>query len=386
MGLDLGFEQGGFEIRVASDINKDALATIRKNRPDILVIPGDIRGVPPDEILEKAELGIGDVTVVIGGPPCQAFSTAGKRLSINDKRKDRGGDLVFKFIEAIEGIRPKSFVFENVAGLISAAEKHVSFYERRNRKDAEFWPDEVLGSAFEKIIDRFKKTRYHLSWGILNAADYGVAQKRKRLIVFGSKRGPPIPPPPRTHVEDIESPQKGMKHWVMWNKSEEFVAPKTKTRPQPWKTLKVGLHGLDDRRPEYVPFPAWGKYLKYLHEGQCWIHLPLHLQEEAMGGAFDTGKGKRAGHRGGRRGFFRRLSWNEPAPTLVTSPIMKATCLCHPTKLRPLSVKEYAKLQGFPDDWQFVGSTEAKYRMIGEAVPVGLANAIARVIARHVKQ
>lgn len=110
----------------------------------------------------------------------------------------------------------------------------------------------------------------------------------------------------------------------------------------------------------------------YLYKRHCKICL-----------RHDTDDPKRKGKQGGRRGFFRRLSWDAPSPTLVTSPTQMGTCICHPDEDRPLSVKEYARIQGFPDDWEFVGSTEQKYRMIGEAVPIDLARIIAETIMTH---
>ena len=131
-----------------------------------------------------------------------------------------------------------------------------------------------------------------------------------------------------------------------------------------------------------MKFPSWGKYLKYIPRGTGgnWTDLPDNIKNEAMGGAADSDDPKRKGKQGGRTGFYRRLAWNSPAPTLVTSPTQMGTCICHPDEDRPLSVKEYAKLQGFPDDWEFVGTTSQKYRMIGEAVPIQLAFVIAKTI------
>ena len=124
------------------------------------------------------------------------------------------------------------------------------------------------------------------------------------------------------------------------------------------------------------------KFLKYIPKktGGCWIDLPKKLQIEAMGGAADTDDPKRKGKQGGRRGFYRRLSWKKPSPTLVTSPTQSGTLMCHPEYDRPLSVKEYAVIQGFPDNWKFQGSLADRYRMIGEAVPVKLAKIIAKTI------
>ena len=115
-----------------------------------------------------------------------------------------------------------------------------------------------------------------------------------------------------------------------------------------------------------------------------WKDLPKNVRKEAMGRAADTDDPKRKGKQGGRTGFFRRLSWDLPAPTLVTSPSQLGTCICHPDEDRPLTVREYARLQGFPDTWEFVGSIPQKYRMIGEAVPIQLAEVIAATLTKNI--
>lgn len=356
MGFDLGFEAEGFETCVANDINKYAVATIKKNRPHTPVIDRDIRDVSTDEILEKAGLRVGEATVVIGGPPCQPFSTAGRRLSIQDPQ----GSLFLHFVRITEEAQPEFFVMENVKGLVSAAIRHVGFYERINNKHT-LAPEERLGSAFDFVLKRLKQTGYSLNWDVLNAADYGVPQKRERLIIMGARENPPVPLPERTHVPRPTMTTEGK---IL----------------KPWLTLRDALHGLKDPSPELLPLPRWGKYLKYVPPGGCWINIPKKLQKSAMGGAYDSGGDYKASKRGGRRGFYRRLSWDKPAPTLVTSPVMKGSCLCHPDGNRPLSIREYARIQQFPDDWEFVGSTAAKYKQIGEAVPVGLARAISKMV------
>jgi DNA (cytosine-5)-methyltransferase 1 len=114
--------------------------------------------------------------------------------------------------------------------------------------------------------------------------------------------------------------------------------------------------------------------MKYIPEGGDWRNLPTELHEEALKGAYDhAGNGKK----GGRTGFYRRLSFSKPAPTLLTSPVYKSSVLAHPTENRPLSVKEYARIQGFPDNWLFFQKTTTKYRLIGQAVPVPLGRALA---------
>ena len=335
MGLDLGFEKKGFEIRAAVDNHPAVFDTIRANRPLIPIINEDIRQVSAHAILKKAGLQKAEPTVVIGGPPCQPFSTAGRRLSLCDER----GALVFEFIRIVRQIKPMFFVFENVPGLRSATLKHISFYERAEKKPHEIQEESRLGKAFALLLKKFRRTGYRLTVEILNAADYGAPQKRRRLFIMGSRDG---------QLLDIRETKRGC------------------------TTLRDALKGLDDAEPEFLPFPPWGAYLKYVPPGGDWRDLPPKIQKEAMGRAFFS--------QGGRTGFFRRLHWDRPVPTLVSSPIRKATCLAHPDEIRPLSIKEYSAIQGFPKSWKFSGSTKEKYQMIGNAVPLHLSMVVSKTI------
>lgn len=363
MGMDIGFENAGFKTVYSNDITKFACNTIRKNKPHTPCDEGDITNISSSHILTKSGLQKDEVDVIIGGPPCQSFSTAGMRKGFEDKR----GEALLEFIRIIREIRPKIFVFENVPGLKSMAKKHIPFYDRISIDKEKLSKDQQYGSLFVEVLEKFSGiSGYKIDWKILNAADYGVPQKRKRLILIGSR----IVDPKIIFIE-IEKQAK----WTDPNKAE-------KEKKHPWKTLKEALSGLDDDEKECTKFPKWGKYLKYVPAGGCWIDLPKKIQIEAMGGAADTDDPKRKGKQGGRRGFYRRLSWDLPAPTLVTSPSQMATCICHPDEDRPLTVREYARIQGFPDEWEFVGSMSEKYRMIGEAVPVDLAKIIGNAIEK----
>lgn len=364
MGLDLGFEKAGFATRYTNDITSFACNTIRENRPKIYCDEGDITEILSKEILQRASLQKGSVDVVIGGPPCQSFSTAGKRRGFKDKR----GFALLQYLRVINDVQPKFFVFENVPGLMSMAKSHISFYDRMNNKKRKLSKAQKYGSLFEEIIAEFKNiTGYKIEWKKLNAADYGVPQKRKRFILIGSRVADPS-----LVFTEIE-------------KLARFADPvkAVDLGKKPWRTLRDALDGLKDPEKEHVNFPKWGKYLEHVPPGGCWVDLPSKLVRQAMKGAADSQDPKKRGLQGGRRGFYRRLAWDAPSPTLVTTPVMLGSCICHPDETRPLTVKEYSRLQGFPDTWDFVGSTIQKYRMIGEAVPVELAKVIATAIKKN---
>ncbi|MDI9640609.1 DNA cytosine methyltransferase [Geitlerinema splendidum] len=349
-GLDLGLEQAGFQTVSLVENEPDAVKTIALNRPHLTesAIPRDIRQVDAATLLAEGgrvlnlsrPLHPGEVDLVTGGPPCQPFSTAGKRGSVGDPR----GSLFMDFIRLIEGIQPRFFIMENVRGLLSAPIRHRS-HNQRGTGFSPLEPDEKAGSALQVVLTEMRRIGYQINYGLLNAADYGVPQVRQRVIFIGSREGEAVTlPQPTHHREGLQ----GLPHW---------------------RTLKDALANLQEDAPEYVPYSESRlQYLRLLKAGQNWRNLPPELQPAAMGGAYHSG--------GGKVGFYRRLAWDEPAPTITTSPHQKATDMCHPEALRPLSIRECQAIQTFPQDWIFHGSLTSKYRQIGNAVPVLLAKAI----------
>lgn len=352
MGLDLGLEAAGFTTRTVVEINKAAVSTIRLNRPDLPVIDKSICKTPTSEILERAGLARKDVTVVAGGPCCQSFSTVGKRGSLSDPR----GGLFREFCRVVEDIRPRFFVMENVKGILSAAVKHRPLNERGPGYPT-LLPEEQLGSALKVILKELRDLNYYVVFGLLNAADYGVPQKRWRVFFIGSRDGEDISLPIPTHIDPL-------------------LAREGEKRER-WVTLRSALNGIEARN--WFDFSEdRAKLLRHLQAGENWQDLPQGLKREALGAAFDSW--------GGRSGFCRRLAWDEPAPTLTTAPNGRATTLCHPTQIRALSIEEYAALQQFPDDWHLEGSLAQQYIQIGNAVPTGLGVAVGEVLRKAMRK
>ena len=334
MGLDLGLEQAGLHIRICQDFDESGVKTIEANGKNAVV--GDIRNIRPEDILNKTGLKQGEPFLVCGGPPCQPFSTAGKRLGINDPR----GSLFMDYIRMINYIRPRFFIMENVKGIMSSPLK-----SNLDKPLDENSPKTVL----DVILSEFNKLEYKTVYGILDAVNYGVPQFRERFVLIGSR-----------DYEDIFLP---IPTNFQMHQNKEML----------WKTTGDAIKDLENNPGECASFSDERlKYLRMVPEGGNWKDLPKDILEKAMGGAYSSG--------GGKVGFYRRLSYSQPSPTVVTSPVQKATMMCHPTQDRPLSIKEYARLQQFPEDWNFVGTTSAKYRQIGNAVPVGLAKAIGKAI------
>ncbi len=340
MGLDIGLMAAGLNIKVGQDFDTACVATMRANAHN--VIAGDIREINPQDLLDSAHLKQGEPLLVCGGPPCQPFSTAGKRLGINDPR----GSLFMDFIRMIDYIRPRFFIMENVKGLMSAPLKHIPISERSDRETV---PQEKAGSVLEVVLAEFKKLGYKTTYGILDAVNYGVPQFRERFVLIGSRDHEDVFLPIPTHFQRHQEPG------------------------YQWKTLESAIGDMEDTPGECARFSNERlEILKLVPEGGNWRDLPKDLIPAAMGGAYQSG--------GGKVGFYRRLSYTQPSPTLVTSPVQKASMLCHPTKDRPLSILEYARIQQFPEDWVFTGTTAAKYRQIGNAVPIGLATALGKSI------
>jgi DNA (cytosine-5)-methyltransferase 1 len=347
MGLDLGLEQADFRVAVALEIDRAAIETIRLNRPNLPIIDKPIAEAPTDEILKKADLKARDVAIVSGGPCCQSFSTVGRRRSISDPK----GGLFLDFCRVVREIRPRFFVMENVKGILSAAVRHRPL-DLRGPGFPPLAPEEELGSALKVILKELAALRYYVVFGLLNAADFGVGQKRFRVIFMGSRDGEDIHLPKPTHADPAgrNGNRNGLPDWVTLRKTLRAVEPKE------W---------IDFKEPRL-------ELLRLVKPGQNWRHLPLELHEKALGGAFDSW--------GGRTGFCRRLAWDKTSPALTTAPDGRATTLCHPDEHRPLSVEEYAALQQFPKDWKFAGSVAQKYVQIGNAVPVGLGYSIGKML------
>lgn len=307
-GFALGLELAGFDVLALNDFDKWACETLKLNRPEWNVIHGDIKSI--DWSSYKAD-------VVTGGFPCQPFSYAGKRLGMEDVR----GTLFFEFARCVSEVRPKIFIGENVFGLKTHDE----------------------GRTLKTMISIMEKLGYDVQYQVLDALDYDVPQKRRRIFIVGTLPGITFRFP---------------------KPSGEII------------TLKKAL--------ENVPISPGVKYsqpkgdiMSLVPAGGSWVSLPKEVQMKYMGKSFYSG--------GGRRGAARRLSWDGPSPTLTTSPIQKLTEFCHPDETRPLTVREYARIQTFPDYWTFAGGIGAQYKQIGNAAPVNLAKALGKAVIGSLK-
>ena len=302
MGLDIGLEKAGLNVVIGQDFDESCVKTMQANGHNVL--GGDIREIEPQKLLELAGLSVGEPFLICGGPPCQPFSTAGKRLGINDPR----GSLFMDFIRMIDYIRPRFFVMENVKGIMSASLKHVPLAERDEND-----PDQRLGTVLDVILSEFDKLGYKTVYGVLDAVNYGVPQFRERFVLIGSRDNEGIFLPIPTHFQMHQD------------------------KAYQWKTVRDAIADLEFDKGECATLSEERlRFLKMVPEGGNWRDLPRDIIPIAMGGAYQSG--------GGKVGFYRRLSYDQPSPTVVTSPVQKATMMCHPTQDRPLSIKEYLSL------------------------------------------
>jgi DNA (cytosine-5)-methyltransferase 1 len=268
------------------------------------------------------------VDVVTGGFPCQAFSYAGKKLGLNDAR----GTLFYEFARVVQEVNPAICIGENVRGLLS--------HEN--------------GKTIQGMISILNEIGYRvLPVEVLKAVNYRVPQKRERLILVGIRN-------------DI---------------SVEFEYPKPFKKVYNLEdALKKGeLYECDVPKSRGASYPEYKKrVLDMVPPKGYWRDLPVDVQKEFMGGSFFLG--------GGKTGMARRIGWDEPSLTLTCSPAQKQTERCHPDETRPFTVREYARIQTFPDDWRFSGSLAQQYKQIGNAVPVNLGQEIGYSIVKFLNR
>ena len=342
MGLDLGVEKAGFEIRLACEHDKYCRQTIALNRPNTALL-GDISEHSAVDIRAAANLKESDeIDLIMGGPPCQAFSTAGKRKGFNDIR----GNVFLKYIDLALELNPNYIVIENVRGLLSCPMEHRP-HDQRGSTFPDLSTDELKGGALNFIINRLEAAGYGFSFNLYNSANFGTPQVRERVIIICSRDGnePPYLTPTHSGNGELELPR--------------------------WRDLKSCITNIE--KHHHLNFPEKRlHYYRMLKSGQNWRNLPVELQKEAMGKSYYSG--------GGKTGFLRRLDWDKPSPTLVTHPAMPATDLAHPVENRPLSIEEYKRIQEFPDNWELAGPLIQQYKQVGNAVPASLGLAVGKLI------
>jgi len=311
-GMALGMEKAGFKHLLLNEVDRHAVETLKFNRPKWNVLHKDIKDV--DFTPYKG------VDLLTGGYPCQAFSYAGQKRGLEDTR----GTLFYEFARALKESQPKVFLAENVKGLKS--------YDG--------------GRTLQTMVEVFESMGYVVyEPTVLKGIHYSVPQKRERLIIIGIRK---------EYASKVK--------YEFPKESEKIYTLKD--------ALKKGdLYSSDVPKSKGQLYPEKKKQvLELVPAGGYWRDLPLELQKKYMMKSFYLG--------GGKTGIARRISWDEPCLTLTCSPAQKQTERCHPEETRPFEVREYARIQTFPDTWHFQGSMTQQYKQIGNAVPVNLSFAL----------
>ncbi len=369
-GLDLGLHRSGLQCLWANDFDKWSCETLQQNKRKLGrkfdIDSNSITDIDPEKVMRSLGLKEGELDLLAGGPPCQAFSTAGRRQAFNDSR----GDVAKRYFDFLRTFRPKFAIMENVRGIMSVARVHTPLADRVNGEVMR--GNRAPGSVIQYIRARFKRLGYKPDVRIYDAVYYGVPQSRQRVFIVAFDPDQfSWDPPQHSHAYQFpngRSPDRNV-----------FIGEVPDGRKlQRAKTLGNAIRRLNDPEKEHPEYPLdRAKYFDQLEQGENWTALSPKDRKKALGGAYDS--------TGGRVGFYRRLDFSRPSPTILTSVIQKATGMCHPEELRPLTVRECAAVQQFPKGWKFAGSMNQKYKQIGNAVPVGLAEVFGQSILRSLE-
>lgn len=323
-GLALGLEKAGFKHLGLVELDQSAADTIKKNRSEWKVLCEDIAKVAERDLEKEFNVKKYELDLLSGGAPCQSFSYAGKRLGLKDVR----GTLFFHYATFLHKLQPKMFLFENVKGLLN----HDS------------------GRTYKTILNIFEDEGYTVSYKVLNAWDYGVPQKRERLITVGIRK-------------DL-------------SEKCEYVFPVKHDYKPIIKDIILDVNPDSAHCARYSSYKE--KVFSLVPPGGYWRDIPPEIAKSYMKTCWDMG--------GGRTGILRRISLNEPSLAVLTNPGMKQTDRCHPLEVRPFSVRENARIQTFPDDWIFCGKLSEQYKQVGNAVPVNLAKEIGNQIRKALER
>ena len=341
-GLSYGFAHNeNFEIVMANEYDKDIATAYRMNHPTVNVIQGDIKDITEDQL--RAIKGKAGIDIIVGGPPCQSYSTLGKR------QMDERAHLFEEYCRILAVVQPKMFIFENVSGLLSMHG----------------------GKLVETIKDEFRKLGYEVKSKILNAADYGVPQYRERVILVGMKGNNNFEYPEPTHGEGL------IPHLTV---SDAF---------SDMPVLKSG-----EENTVYATEPQ-NDFQKFLRENSTSItenvaptngaHLLKIMQALPDGGSKDD-LPPEIRPKSGYGNTYAKMWWKRPAPTVTRNFATPSSSRCvHPRDSRAMTTREGARLQSFPDDYKFYGSRAMKNLEIGNAVPPLLSIALAKQVEMVIK-
>lgn len=352
-GLSYGFaHDSAFEIVAANEILRPMATAYSLNHPSVKMYNMDIKDFSLADLTKDLGLKKGDIDIVVGGPPCQAYSTVGKRL-IDDPR----GKLFQEYYRILSELRPKVFVFENVKGLLSMCG----------------------GDLIETIVSLFQSLGYDVNVKLLNAADYGAPQIRERVIIVGTLMGGKFNYPPPTHYNPELGKINGLLPYVTLGEALGDL-------PEIGNGGSATVYNSDPQNDYQKLMRAnEPKTLLDHNVSKNGDHL-VRLMEALPDGGSPADVPEELRPSSGFANCYCRLWWNRPSTTITRNLGCVSSSRCvHPKQPRPLSTREGARLQGFPDDYQFFGTRSERNLQIGNAVPTFLSRALKDSVKEYLR-
>jgi DNA (cytosine-5)-methyltransferase 1 len=335
-GLSAGFVQAGFDVLAGNDIDLVAGQTFQLNHPNAKFFAGPVQDLSAEFLLAATGLKAGELTCLIGGPPCQGFSVYNHQRGMHDARSH----LFKDYLRLVKGLLPEWIIMENVTGLLSIES----------------------GKVVETIVQSLNELGYRVEWKVLKAELFGVPQERRRVVFIGTRSGKTISFPSPTHGPGLNS----------------FFTIQHAIGDLP--ILENG--GKNDRKKSDVQNHTAPKLsavnlarLKHIPQGGSWRDIPVHLLPEGMKKAKRSDHTKRYG----------RMRWDGLACTILTKCDIHWGAFIHPDQGRAISVREAARLQSFPDNFIFAGSMTDQFVQVGNSVPPLLAQRIAEIVIESVR-
>jgi DNA (cytosine-5)-methyltransferase 1 len=347
-GLDLGLHAAGWDVLAQVEMDEDCSGTLRRHakhlRLEPQIITASVETIDPRLLRRSLGLRQGELELLAGGPPCQPFTTTGLRQAISDRRASTVFPTYLRFVSEF---LPRTLLMENVDGMLSVALRHRQLVLRGAGGPPLDW-EERKGTFLHWLLHELVALGYSVTWGVVDASDYGVPQRRQRAVLIGVRSGEPCFLPAPTHGAP------GL--------------PRV-------RTLRDALRGVNAESPVQPLSERKRQVFEMIPSGGNWRDLSERVRRETMGAAFHA--------EGGKGGWWRRLSWDAPAPTILGMPDHSSTALIHPDATRCLSVAECAALQSFPAWVVFAGTPRSQYQQIGNAVPPLLGEALGRAVNAH---
>lgn len=347
-GLSEGFRQAGYHVLAGNDFFEAAGKTYAATHSEAAFLPGAIQQYAPRDFLNAAGLMEGDLDVLVGGPPCQGFSVYNHQRGLHDERSS----LYLEYLRLVSGLRPNWVVLENVTGMTSAGG----------------------GAAVGAIIHGLEELGYRVERKILRAEEYGVPQERRRIVFIGNKLGLPVVFPEATHgpglrpfvnvgcsIGDLPCLRNGEDRGVL----EHERKPESEFQ----EAMRSGSNGISNHSAARLSKINLDRLI-HIPQGGSWRDIPIDLLPAGMKKAKRSDHTKRYG----------RLSWDGLASTILTKCDPHWGAYFHPTQDRTITVREAARLQSFPDWFEFLGTRTDQYVQVGNAVPPLLGKALANAI------